>query len=117
MRPLLGEFAPPVDQIIEEGFFVRAEPREKNLIVRRREEVDVIDLHEAETPYRAANVARVHFSVRPRTVKALAGERDSPRLAQCEIFLGHLPFFDRAGQGGHRAKPDVDASGKIALRS
>jgi hypothetical protein len=23
----------------------------------------------------------------------LAGERDSPRLAQCEIFLGHLPFF------------------------
>src|SRR5262252_506309 len=93
VRPLLGEFAPPVDQIIEERFFVRAEPREENLIVGRREDVDVIDLHEAEPPYRAANLASVHFSVRPRAPKALAGERDSPRLAQCEIFLGHLPFY------------------------
>jgi hypothetical protein len=93
VRPLFCEFAPPVDQIIEEGFFVRAEPREKDLIVRRREDVDVIDLHEAEPPYRAANVARVHFSVRPWAVKALAGESDSPRFAQCEIFLGHLHFF------------------------
>src|SRR2546427_11623855 len=92
VRPLLGAFAPPVDQIIEEGFFVRAEPREENLIVRRREDVDVIDLHEAEPPYRAANVAQVYFSVRSRAVKTLRRERDPPRLAQCEIFLGHLPF-------------------------
>src|SRR5262249_62334776 len=103
------------DERRKEIFSEGAEPREKNLIGRRREDVDVIDLHEAEPPYRAANVARVHFSIRPRAVKALAGERDSPRLAQCEIFLGHLPFFARAGHGGHRAKPDVNAPGKVAL--
>ena len=82
-----------IDQIIEERFFVRAEPRKENLIVRRREDVDVIDLHKAELSYRNPNVARINLSVRPRAVKSLAGERDSPRLAQCEIFLGHLPFF------------------------
>jgi hypothetical protein len=43
--------------------------------------------------YRNPNVVRIHLSVRPRAVKSLAGERDSPRLAQCEIFLGHLSFF------------------------
>ena len=89
MCPLLDEFAPPIDQIIEQRFFVWAESREENLIVRGREDIDIIDLHEAELPYRAANMARFDFTVRPRAIKALCRERYSSRLAQREIFLGH----------------------------
>jgi hypothetical protein len=54
--------------------------------LRDRQEVksySIIDLHKAEPPDRAADVAGVYFSLRPQAAEALGGERDSPSLAKC----------------------------------
>ncbi len=89
MGPGLGELAPPVDEIVEARPRVGPEPREEHLVVRWREDVDVVDLQEAELPDRAAEVADVDPAVRPRAIEALRFQGDAARFAQREIVSGH----------------------------
>ena len=44
MRPLLRELAPPIDKVVKERPGVRTEAGERHLVVRRHENVDVVDL-------------------------------------------------------------------------
>ena len=59
MRPLFGELAPAVDQVVEKRLVVRPEPRIRHLVVRRHQDVDVVNLQEPELVDRAPEIARV----------------------------------------------------------
>src|SRR5690348_16889041 len=88
MRPLLGELAAPVDHIIEDRFLVWAQPRERHLIVRARQHVDGVDLHQAKLADHAPNVAR-RYVARSPPVKSLRRERHAARLTERESASGH----------------------------
>jgi hypothetical protein len=93
MRPLFGELALPVDQIVEEGSFIRAKPGEDHLIVRGNKDIHIIDLDESELPDRAAKLIHVYPPVRPRAIKALRRQCDASCFIQCEMVLKHLIAF------------------------
>jgi hypothetical protein len=59
VAPLLRELAPAVDEIVEARAFVGTEPRKEHQVVRRNEDVDEVELKQAELADRAADVTRV----------------------------------------------------------
>ena len=81
MRPLLRELAAPIRQVVEKLATIRTEPGEQYVVVRRAEDVDVVELEHRQTPERAADVGAVNPAGKTRSVEALRGQRDAPRLA------------------------------------
>ena len=82
VRPLLGEFAPPVHQIMQARNLVRTEPRKKHLVVRGREHIGVVDLQSAELPDCAAEIAHGDRPAWPRAIAALGRESNPARLTR-----------------------------------
>ena len=82
VSPLLRELAPPVDDVVEEGQRIRTEPREGDLVVGRHQDVDAIDLDQAELPDGAAEVIWPDGAAGPGPVEALRRQGNPPGLAQ-----------------------------------
>jgi hypothetical protein len=72
--------APAIGGAIEQPGVVRAEPREERQVVRADEDVDRIDLHDADAREDAAQVTHRDGARRPRVRKALRRQRDAARL-------------------------------------
>ncbi len=109
-RPLLGELGPAVDQIVEQRAVVRAEPRERHVIVGRHEDIDVIDLQQAESADRAAEVVA---GARARAVEALRGQRDAARVGERQRVGGSTlgsPRHARPVHASHALRPSSFAA-------
>ena len=93
VRPLLGELTPPVDQVVEQRLLVRPEAREQDLVLRRREHVEVVDLQQAELtdhPPQSASPTRPLDRPRSKPCAASAIRRASlaekfALLRRCQI--------------------------------
>jgi hypothetical protein len=109
--PLLGELAPPVDEIVEERRVVGAEPRERHQVLRRQDDVDVVDLQEAEPAERAPEKRGAHPAAWARAIEALRPERDAARLAERQLVHGGRPSFVRSGMYPVAATPPVPFQG------
>ena len=70
-----------IDQLVEMRARVRTQPREGHLVVRRRQDVDEIDLQQAELPDDAAQIARAGPTLRPRAIETLRRQRHAARFA------------------------------------
>ena len=82
VRPLLGELAPAVDQVVEKRLLVRTEPRKRHLVVGRHQDINVVNLQEPELPDRAPEVPRADLAIGSTAIKALvAGASTSSRFA------------------------------------
>lgn len=88
MRPLLGKrwgrrFRLPswIDQLVEMRAPVWPQPREGYLVMRRRQDVDEIDLQQAELPEDAGYIARAGRTPRPGPVETLRRQRHAARFA------------------------------------
>src|ERR1039457_4694801 len=89
MSPLLGIPALAINQVVEDGSIVRAQTREKHLVLRGYEDVDVVDLHEAELPDGALDISRGDGTAGTRTIETLGRQRDAPRLTQRKSVVVH----------------------------
>ena len=90
MRPLLGELAASVDEIIEAGPIVGAEARERNQIMRGHEDIDVIDLQQAKLVDNAAEVLRGDGAARAWAIETLRGQGDAASFGKREIGARHF---------------------------
>ena len=98
--PMLGELAPPVDQVVEQRRLVRPESREQHLVLRGAKDVEVVDLQQSELPDHPPHVGEPDTPARPAAVEALRRQRNSPRFGGGEIRLLLLRFKPR-----HRVSP------------
>ena len=110
VRPLFGELAPAVDDLVQQRAVVATQTGEGHEVVRGNEDVHEIDLQQAEPPDRAAQVVRGHPAARPGMVETLRRERDAPGLGDRELSSRH-----RAGRG--RATGSVRATPGRPARS
>jgi len=81
VRPLFGELAVAVDERVEPRAVVRADARERHLVVRGEQHAHRVDLQEPDLPDDAPQMRRVGHAGGSRAVEPLGGERDPPRLA------------------------------------
>jgi hypothetical protein len=79
---MFRKLAPPIYQIVQVGLLVRAQTREKDLIMRRGQHVDKIELHQAELPNRVTDMAHADGTARARPVEPLRRQGDAPGLCQ-----------------------------------
>ena len=82
MRPLLGEFAAAIDQVVEQPAIVRTQARKQHLVMRGDEDVDTIDLQQTETVDRAPDAADAYAITRPWPIESLRGESNAPGFGQ-----------------------------------
>ncbi len=80
MRPHLRELASAIQQVVRAQLLVGTEAREEHLILRRPQDVHVVDLQQAELADRASQMACVDPRG-ARAIEALGSQRDAPRLA------------------------------------
>lgn len=95
--PVFGEFAAAVDEVVEVGFRVGAEAGEEDVVVGGAEDVDVVDLQEAETADRAADVGEGDGGG-ARPGEALGGEGDATGFGEGEGGAGHERYLE-GGEG------------------
>jgi hypothetical protein len=85
VRPLLGERPAAVGEVVEEGPVVGAEAGEEDLVVRRDQDVDEVELDEAEQADRIVDVGGGDGRRGAGPVEALGGEGDAARLGGGEL--------------------------------
>ena len=82
-RPLLGELAPAVDEVVEQRAAVGPQAREQHQVVRGHHRGDEVELEQPQAVDGGAHAGRVHAR-RPRLVEALGRERHAARLRRGE---------------------------------
>ncbi len=87
VRPLLGELAPPVDELVEAPAVVGPQPRERHQVVRRHQDVDEVDLQQPQPAHGPPQVPHVHPPPRPRPVEPLRRQRHPARLRRRQVHL------------------------------
>ena len=80
MCPSFGQLAALVGEAVEQCTVVQAEPRKEHLVVRRDDDVDEIELKQAEPPDHTPEVAKVDTSTWSRPVESLRCECDPARF-------------------------------------
>ena len=89
MGPLLGELSPSEDQIVKPRPLIRTKAGKEYLVMRRHEDVGVVDLYQSELPDRAAEIARTHRTAGPGPIEALRRKRDATRFGLRKMGPGH----------------------------
>jgi hypothetical protein len=81
MGPVFGELAPPMNEIVEKRSVVIPQAGIQHLVMRRDQDVDVIDLEQPKLADDAPDVPRVDAPSRPWAVEALRSECDPAGFA------------------------------------
>ena len=79
--PRLVELLSLVDGVVQERVRIGPQPREERHVVGAHQDVDRVDLKQADAIEHPAQVADIDAAARPRVNEALGRERDPARLA------------------------------------
>jgi hypothetical protein len=94
VRPVFKESSRPArNRRVEEFARVQAEPRIERQIVRARQDVDAVDLEQAQPIDRPAELSLIYGSGRSGSVEPLRGERDLARFGSCQEEFQDRPWL------------------------
>ncbi len=82
VRPLLGELTATVHELVKVGLRVWAQPGEENLIVGRRQHIDVVNLQQTKLADDATDLGHTNPAARPGPIKPLRRQGNATGFAQ-----------------------------------
>ncbi len=89
--PVFGELAPAIDQFVEARSVIRPDARERHLVLRRHQDVDVVDLEQSKLMDDPPQMTDVDPAMRARTVEPLRRQSHTASLARRQVGAGHDP--------------------------